>query len=303
MGKEMDYKIVIIGAGKVGVALGVLLKSAGYEIVAVCSKHKNSLKKASSYLDGFLTTNAVEAVRTGNIIFLSVRDNQIEDLCSSIAAEDGFKKGDYVFHLSGALSIDVLKEAKNRGAKIGCIHPIQSFADVEGAIKNLPESYFGITGNKSVLSLAKRIVKSLKGKFLIIEDKDKPIYHIAACVISNYLVSLINYAENLYKIIGINESDAFGAFYPLIKGTLDNIERKGTIDALTGPIARGDTETTLKQIEQLKIISPEGLSLYKELGINTTEIAFKKKSINKKIRDDLIKILGEGDVKDRKSVV
>ncbi|MBI4743821.1 MAG: DUF2520 domain-containing protein [Actinobacteria bacterium] len=287
----MDSKIVIIGAGKAGVALGILLKSAGYDIAAVCSKHKSSLKKASSYLDGFLTTDAVEAAKTGDIIFLSVRDNQIKDLCDSIAAKDGFKKGNYVFHLSGALSVDVLKKAEKRGAKIGCIHPIQSFADIKGAIKNLPGSYFGITGDKSVLLLAKRIVKSLKGKFLIIEDKDKPIYHIAACVVSNYLVSLINYAENLYKIIGINESDAFRAFYPLIKGTLDNIEKKGTIEALTGPIVRGDTEVILKHIEQLKKKLPDELSLYRELGLAATEIAFKRKSINRNTRKDLINIL------------
>lgn len=287
----MNNKIVIIGAGKVGTALGHLLKSSGYDIAAVCSKHKSSLKKASSYLDGLLTTDAIEAAKTGNIIFLSVRDNQIEDLCDSIAVGDGFKKGDYVFHLSGALSIDALKEAEKCGAKIGCIHPIQSFADVKGAIKNLPGSYFGITGDKSVLLLAKRLVKSLKGKFLIIEDKDKPIYHIAACVVSNYLVSLINSAENLYKVIGINEAEAFKAFYPLIKGTLDNIEKKGTIEALTGPLARGDTEIVLKHIEQLKKKLPQELSLYQELGLAATEIAFKRKSINRNTRKDLINIL------------
>jgi len=107
--------------------------------------------------------------------------------------------------MSGAGDLDFLSKARQQGARVACIHPIQSFSSIDQAIKNIPGSYFGITADQEALGAAKRIVRSLKGIPLLIPAQQKPLYHAAACFASNYLVSLMNTVESIYQAIGIKE--------------------------------------------------------------------------------------------------
>lgn len=286
-----SYKISIIGAGKVGTALGCLLKKEGYEVVAVASRRKESAEKAIFYTGGLATADPVEAAKLGEIIFIATRDDAIERVCRDIAASNGFKKGKFVFHLSGALSNSVLRSAEKAGAYIGSIHPMQSFADAEGAIKQLPGSVFGVAASEAALAVAREIVRALKGEVVLIKDQDKPVYHAAACVVSNYLVSLVYFGQKLYSHLGIEPEIALKAFLPLMRGTLRNIERLGAEEALTGPIMRGDIETIKRHLNALGGLSSEVLEFYKVLGRQTVEVAFRKKTIDLKIKEELLKLL------------
>jgi predicted short-subunit dehydrogenase-like oxidoreductase (DUF2520 family) len=60
---------------------------------------------------------------------------------------------------------------------------------------------------------------------------------------------------------------------PLIEGTLSNIEKVGTQDALTGPIVRGDVKTVEEHIKEIGLKRPELLMLYKNLAFFTIDIA------------------------------
>ncbi len=69
-----------------------------------------------------------------------------------------------------------------------------------------------------------------------------------------------------FKQIGIDEQTAQKALWPLITGSLGNIEHFGTQSALTGPIVRGDINTLKKHLEVLDLnLQP----LYKQLGLYT----------------------------------
>ena len=46
-------------------------------------------------------------------------------------------------------------------------------------------------------------------------------------------------------------------FFPIIKATLKNIESKGPLMSLTGPVIRGDAETVSSHLQAM-----EGLELY-----------------------------------------
>jgi predicted short-subunit dehydrogenase-like oxidoreductase (DUF2520 family) len=75
---------------------------------------------------------------------------------------------------------------------------------------------------------------------------------------------------------GISKTDGFAVLKPLIEGTLGNVEKSGTENALTGPIARGDVETVSDHIAALKESLPELLRSYRALGEHTTGIAGRK---------------------------
>ena len=90
---------------------------------------------------------------------------------------------------------------------------------------------------------------------LVIDPGQKPLYHAASCVMSNYLVGLIEAGLELYQLAGISRTDALAAAGKLLQGTLENISRYGIPGALTGPIQRGDVATVRRHIEALERIS------------------------------------------------
>jgi hypothetical protein len=57
---------------------------------------------------------------------------------------------------------------------------------------------------------------------------------------SNYLVTLLGAATDLWAGWGVGREDALRALLPLARATIENLEAVGLPAALTGPIARGD---------------------------------------------------------------
>jgi hypothetical protein len=75
---------------------------------------------------------------------------------------------------------------------------------------------------------------------LVIEAAQKPRYHAAAVMVSNYTVTLAAIGARLARDAGIPAEAASRIFLPLLEGTVKNLEALGPASALTGPIRRGD---------------------------------------------------------------
>lgn len=270
-------KVTVIGAGIVGTSIAYLLQEKGWPIAAVASRTIGSLKRARKFLKADLfTLDAAEAARQGEVIFISTRDDVIQPLAEKIASEKGFKKGQFAFHFSGALSTQALKPAQLAGASVGSIHPMQTFADIDMAISLIPGTVFGVMADEKATAVAREIVEALGGKMVKVKDEDKPLYHTAACITCNYLVALMDVAMGLYRHLGVDEREAWQAMKPLVEGTLSNIESKGTVEALTGPIARGDVETVKGHLRAIEETFPQLLPFYMEMGKVTAEVARKR---------------------------
>lgn len=287
-------RFAIIGAGKVGIAIGHLLQEKGFDIVAVGSRSQESLGRAQKFISGFKTQDIVGTAKMANVILITTNDDQVESVCNVIAQGGGCGAGDVIFHVSGALSTDVLNAAKKCGTLAGSIHPLQAFATAEGAISNLPGSVFGITVPQEVLPLAEEIVGALGGTAIEVRDEDKALYHAAACIASNYFVGLIHFAKSIYENLGVSEEVALQALLPLIRGTLANMESQGTSASLTGPIARGDIGSIKKHLAALEKKVPEKEKLYCELGKYTTLVALEKGTIDEDQQKALYQLLQGG---------
>ncbi len=287
----MRKKVSIVGAGKVGIALGYLISQKGFLLKAIGSRSQSSLENAKKYLpQTYLTNDLSEAARRGDIVFLAVKDEAIPAVANKIALKGGFRKGQIVFHLSGALTTEVLKSAKKEGAIIATLHPVQTLASIELAIANLPGSIFGFCGEKKARAVAEEVVKALDGTMVEVSEDLKPAYHAAACIASNYLVSLVYIALELYQMAGLNYAQAHQALLPLLKGTIANLDKANPVEALTGPIARGDLKTVESHLKILKKIWPEVVAPYCQLGKITVRIA-QEKGLDKKTSEDLVALL------------
>ena len=286
--------IAILGLGKVGTAVGYLLKSAGYPIVAVASRSVSSLNHGVAYTGGKPGTSFSDAAAQAGCIFITTADDAIQSTCEKITREGGIEPGKKVIHMSGAGGLDLLSAAKNAGACVASIHPLQSFADVEGAIINIPGSTFGITTNDDIKAWSVRIVRDIGGIPFFIPEEDKPLYHAAACMASNYLTVLMHTVEEIYLSLGLSRDDAIQAFWPLVRGTLKNIEMKGTVSALTGPVARGDIGTIRKHLQALHDKLPLYLQAYCAMGILAADIGIEKKTLSKEEAETIKKLLRGG---------
>lgn len=287
--------IGIIGAGKLGSALAIALSKSDFNISGVFSKSSESCQLLCEKLGMVMENSFDKVILNSEIIFLSIPDNYIDSMATEIAAY--FKpesiKGKVFFHLSGALTSEALKPLENMGSFTGSFHPIQTFADRDNGWQKLYNCFFGFEGCGKAGEYAKTIVDKLNGRLILIKKEQKTLYHAAACMISNYSVTLFYVMRQMLIKTGMDEEEAVKAFMPLLKNTVDNIERLGDINALTGPVSRGDYKVVGQHLESLSNEMPEYEDIYRLLGRETVKIALQKGTINEDGTLELNKVLGD----------
>lgn len=281
-------KTGFIGAGTTGTALAVRLSQKGWPVVAVSSRTLSSAQKLArrvSNCQAYPTTQ--ELADVAEMVFITTPDDVIAEVCGKVQ----WHKGQSVLHCSGAHSVDILEPAKELGAAVGSFHPLQTFADVDQAIKNLPGSTFALEAEEPLLSTLKELVHLLNGNWVRLGSGDKVLYHTAAVFACNYLVTLVKLALDLWKDFGVSSKEATRALLPLLKGTLNNIDNIGVPDCLTGPIARGDLGTIERHLRALDAKNPSLLTTYKELGLQTIPIALAKGKVNEQKAEEMRALL------------
>ena len=285
MGK---LKIGFIGAGIVGTALAVRLKRQGYDITAVTSRSLSSARRLNEMTGDVVVYNTPQEVADHtDLVFITTTDDAIQLIVDAVR----WHQGKYVVHCSGADSLDVLEPARMVGAQVGSFHPLQTFASIQKAIDNLSGSTFALEAEGALLEQLKELALSLEGRWIKLDAGDKAAYHAAAVITSNYLVTLVKLATDLWGSFGIPVDQAIQALLPLLKGTLNNIENLSVPNALTGPIARGDIGTVQIHLNTLKETAPAIIPVYCQLGLQTVPVALAKGKINENQAKELEDIL------------
>ncbi len=285
-------KLGFIGAGTVGTALAARLAGRGYPVVAVSSRSRASAQKLAQAAGGCRVFDSSQAVADNTeLVFTTTPDDAI----ASVVSEVNWHPGQSVVHCSGADSTDILQPAKETGAKVGAFHPLQTFASLRQAMENIPGSTFALEAEEPLLSTLKDMAAALDGQWVELKAEDKVLYHAAAVLACNYMVTLTKLATDLWQTFDVPQDKATKALVPLLRGTLHNIETIGIPNCLTGPIARGDIGTISKHLDALKRTAPDLVSTYRELGRQTIPIALAKGKIDQSQARKLQTILGQPD--------
>lgn len=292
----MTREFVIIGPGKVGTALGQQLARAGYTPLAVAARKPASAQKAAEAMGaGHATTIPWEITPRAGIVFITTPDSAIAETCETIARHNGFKNGAVVLHCSGSLPSTILNvhnsSSTSAGAFKGSMHPLQSFAGGDIAGNPFDGINMAIEGESTAVETAHDIGNRLGATCFTIKTAAKGLYHASAVVASNYLVTLMEVAFSLLDTAGIDRANAPGLLWPLVRGTLSNIESVGIPEALTGPIARGDTETVESHLKEIAEQQNNVLDIYAHLGRCTIPLAVAKGTITNEQAGTLKKLL------------
>jgi predicted short-subunit dehydrogenase-like oxidoreductase (DUF2520 family) len=277
-------KIGFIGAGTVGTALAILLSGRGYRVVAAYSRSRASAEKLAGAVKGCrVAAESQELADAADLVFITTPDDAISEVASRVR----WRVGSGVVHCSGADSTEVLTPARRYGANVGGFHPLQTFAGVERALENIPGSTFAIEAEEPLLATLREMAVALGGCSIRLQAGDKVLYHAAAVLASNYLVTLVKMATDLWQTFSIPTDQSIPALLPLIRGTIHNIETIGIPNCLTGPIARGDVGTINKHLKALRERAPQLLFPYKEFGLQTVPIALAKGKIGREQAEEL----------------
>ncbi len=286
-------KISIVGAGHAGTSMAFALRNVGYGISAVASRSLDSARRCAELVGcAVYSTDPAEASKLADVVIISTPDDVIGDVCDGIASRGGFRAGQVVMHLSGSQTSDILRSARDAGAKVLSFHPIQSLPCPRDAPERLKGAFFSVEGDGDAVSFGMELARRLGGRPFVIRAELKPLYHSALCVASNYLVAI---AELSVKLLGgygtSGQVDPLEIILPLMGGTLENLRAIGLPDALTGPISRGDVGTISSHIAQISRHAPDLLEPYRVLGKLTLDLALRKGTISPDRASEILEAL------------
>ena len=294
--------IYIIGCGKVGSSFAVELSLKGYKVAFITDTHKERIEQMSDvHLLGTSSEISKEFIEASEVVIVAVQDKNIREAVRVIKSLTTDISGKLFFHTSGSETSSVFSEegiAKDMSASL---HPIQTFMEFSNVNNNLLRNiYFGIEGGEMAISYAEELIAKLGSKSIIIPHDRKQLYHTACVVSSNFLVTLLNVAAEFSSSVGIEKSEMFNVFRPIIEKTISNISESGLVNSLTGPFERNDVETISKHLNSISGELPNLIPFYTLLGMETVRVAFRKESLSMKNVISILDLMNEYVVKEQK---
>ncbi len=219
----MFDSIHLVGEGRAGTVLAARLRERGQSV----------------------TIGRVPEIRA-QLVILAVPDRVVGEVAR------GIEPGPWVCHVSGATPLAALGPHERRFS----VHPLQTLTTERGA-EQLDGAWSAISGETDdALARARWLAETLGLRPFEIADADRTLYHAAAVIGGNFLVTLHAVAVRLLEEAGAPPE----AIVPLMARTIEN-----GFD-LTGPIARGDWSTVEAHIETLRDRAPDLVPLYQALA-------------------------------------
>jgi predicted short-subunit dehydrogenase-like oxidoreductase (DUF2520 family) len=259
--------VAIIGAGRVGCALGRRLHEKGWRIGSVVTRSMGTATAARRRIGGGVPqAGLTRAVLGADVVLISTPDRAIAETAEALARIASSKawRGKIVLHTSGALGSDVLRPLALRGASIGSLHPLQTFSG--RTIPSLAGATFAIEGSAPAMRAARRICRELGAVPVVIPQRRKSAYHAAAALAAGHILAVAEAAVRILMVSGFSRKRAVLALLPLTRQTLANYERAGARPAWTGPLNRGDFGVIERHLEALRRFPREYREAYEALS-------------------------------------
>jgi predicted short-subunit dehydrogenase-like oxidoreductase (DUF2520 family) len=187
------------------------------------------------------------------LVLLCVPDRAIADVAAEIHV------GPWVAHVSGATPLSALEPHARRFS----VHPLLSITKARGP-EQLDRAWAAVTAeSEGAQTVGFWVAETLGLRPFALADENRVVYHAAAAIASNYLVTLMRVAGELFDSAGVPPD----GLEPLMRSVIDSGFE------LTGPIARGDWETVERHLEAIRESRPDLAELYVALARATAEVA------------------------------
>jgi predicted short-subunit dehydrogenase-like oxidoreductase (DUF2520 family) len=218
-------------------------------------------------------------LRPAQVWLIAPPDDAIVEAINDLVAAERIAAGNVVVHLSGATPSMVMRAAIDEGAHAGSFHPIKTLADPGHAAGSFAGTYVALEGDRKALKILRVALRRVGARIFEIEAQNKLLYHAGSVMVCNYLCALLEGGLRCYEAAGVRLETAYKLMEPLVRDTVDNVFRVGTVRALTGPIARGDDAIVAPQLQALRRRDPLLGALYRELGLLALDLAASQGSV------------------------
>ncbi len=265
-------EVAIVGSGRVARAFGRALGESGVPIACVAARSLDRATQAAAFIGGgAVAVSFPEAARRAGRVLIAVSDTAIESVARELAIPDG--KIRLALHTCGNAGPELLSPLAGSGASCAVIHPLQTVHHPEPGAHALRGAFFGVWGDEEAAAWARELAGRLNGEVLTIAPEARPLYHAAAVMASNYVAALLDAAVEAMGQAGVPADLAIQALTPLARAAVENAAAAGPLQALTGPIVRGDISTVAAHLGALTGAGEPMLALYRAAGLRALDMA------------------------------
>lgn len=247
-------RVVIVGFGRVGGALALGLKEAGWN-VAVLPRSADSVRRAASQRV-FLADH--DDLRAAHLCILAVPDSAVVPAMELV--EEDLGPTTALVHCSGALPLAVFAGARSK-RPFGSFHPLAAISDPKDPLAGHAVAL--ASTDRELHASLERMALALGMSSLEVPETGRSAYHAGAVLSAGLLVALLDGAVAALEEAGLDREVALQALLPLSSSALRGVQSRGLERGLTGPVVRGDVGVVQSHLESLP---PELGSLYRLLS-------------------------------------
>jgi predicted short-subunit dehydrogenase-like oxidoreductase (DUF2520 family) len=284
----------IVGCGRAGRTFARLFAQAhAFLVQDLYDLSYPAARACAQFADAGRPVRHLADMHSAQVWLIATPDDQIVDAATALVAEERIAQGNVVVHLSGATpSVDMVPVTEV-GGHAGSFHPLKTFADPGYAAGSFAGTYVALEGDKKALKVMRVALRKLEARVFEIEPENKALYHAGSVMVCNYLTALLAAGLRCYEVAGIRLDTAYKLMEPLVRETVDNVFRVGTVRALTGPIARGDDTVVARELQAVRALDRNLGVLYRELGRVALDLARSKGGTDARSLTRIARILKE----------
>ena len=285
----------VVGAGRVGTALGAALAIAGHRVVAASGVSDAAHERVRERLgEEVPMAEPAEVLARADLALLTVPDDVLPGLVNGLVAVGAPLAGKLLVHTSGRYGVSVLAPAAREGALPLALHPVMTFTGRPEDVDRLPSVSFGVTAPDPLRTVAEALVVEMGGEPVFIAEEQRALYHAALASGANHLVTLVTEAAGLLRLAGVEAPERM--LGPLLGAALDNGLRLGAA-GLTGPVARGDAGTVAEHLAELRRAAPDALPAYVAMARLTADRAMNAGLLKPEDAERLLDVLSNQGVR------
>ena len=262
--------MAIAGAGPVAQAIGSALRGSAITVEFLASRSLEHARAAADFIGGVKALRYRDIPSHASHVLIAVSDRALAPVAAELASTGGLQ---VALHTCGSYGPEVLAPLAEAGVACGAIHPLQTIREGAGGAAALRGAAFAVSGDAAALDWAEEIAAVLGGQVLRIDSGARRIYHAAAVMASNSIAALLHSAEQLMVRAGVPREVALRSLAPLARTSLENVLQYGAVEALTGPVVRGDAATVAGHLQALQGADESITGLYRAAALHALRMA------------------------------
>lgn len=304
----------LVGPGRVGASLAAWAVAGGAELDTVAGRAPEPAGELAGRLGGRAVPLAELSSGGRDLLLLAVPDAALGAVAEALAARP---QAAVAVHTAGSLGASILAPLRHAGCAVGTFHPLKAFPRPLPDPAEAAGTFFALDGDRAARELGERLAAAFGGVAGLVPEEVRELYHLAASVAAGGVATLVASAGDLARTVGLPDAVLRG-YLELAQGALRAVEREivrslqphgqslqppgespqpseDTVRperAITGPLARGDAATFLRELETLRRSGPPAdrrLLLLGRLALETVRLTAGEEAAR-----DLAKALQDG---------